>query len=102
MKIKTHATLRFGSILIGLGTILTTNAALAAVTKTELAGNALADYPHFEYVKAINVNDNVEVAIDPTRFPSITGQTCDIYVVAAKKTTQWNADNTLTDVTPFR
>lgn len=100
MDIKTHALIRFGSILMGLGTLLASHSALAAVTKTELAGNALSSYPFFEYVKAINANDNVEVAIDPTRFPAIAGQTCDIYVVAAKKTTQWNANNTLTDVTP--
>ena len=70
----------------------------AAVTKTELAGNPLSAYPYFEYVKAINANSAVHVAIDPTRFPAIVGQTCDIYVVAKKKTTQWNADITLTDV----
>ncbi len=100
MKIKTHTLRKFGLILIliGLGTMLTVHSALAAVTKTELAGNSISDYPHFEYVKAINANDNVEIAIDPTRFPAIATQTCDIYVVAAKTTIQWNADNTLTDV----
>lgn len=100
MKTNTTTLRKFGLILIGLGTLLTAHSALAAVTKTELAGNSISDYPYFEYVKAINANDNVEIAIDPTRFPAIAGQTCDIYVVAAKKTLQWNADNTLTDVTP--
>jgi len=71
----------------------------AAVTQTELAGNQLTTYPYFEYVKAINVNSAVYVAIDPTRFPAIAGQTCDIFVVAAKKTAGWNANTTLTDVT---
>jgi hypothetical protein len=71
----------------------------AAVTKTELAGNPLGAYPFFHYVKAINANTPVHVAIDPTRFPAIVGQTCDVYVVAAKKTLGWNGDNTLTDVT---
>lgn len=100
MKMKTHTLRRAGSILIGLSAILTVHSALAAVTKTELAGNSISDYPHFEYVKAINADDNVEIAIDPTRFPAIAGQICDIYVVAAKKTIQWDADQTLTDVTP--
>lgn len=100
MKIKTHTLRKFGLILIGLGTMLTAHSALAAVTKTELAGNSIGDYPHFEYVKAINADDIVEIAIDPTRFPIIAGQPCDIYVVAAKTTLQWNADKTLTDVTP--
>ena len=30
--------------------------ASAAITKTELAGNSLAVYPFFEYIKAVNVN----------------------------------------------
>jgi hypothetical protein len=71
----------------------------AAVTKTELAGNPLSTYPFFEYVHAINANSAVNVAIDPSRFPAIVGQTCDVYVVNAKKTLGWNANNTLTDVT---
>ena len=100
MEYKTHTLRKFGSILIGLGAMLATHSALAAVTKTELAGNSISSYPYFEYVKAINANDNVEIAIDPTRFSAITGQACDIYLVTAKKTIQWDADNTLTDVTP--
>ena len=100
MKTNTHVHGMGGSILIGLGAMLAVQTIFAAVTKTELAGNAISDYPHFEYVKAINADDNVEIAIDPTRFPGIVGQTCDVYVVAAKKTTQWDADQTLTDVTP--
>jgi dienelactone hydrolase len=100
MEYKTHTLRKFGSILMGLSIMLAAHSALAAVTITELAGNSISNYPHFEYVKAINVNDNVEIAIDPTRFPAIAGQTCDIYVVAAKNTSQWNTDITLTDVTP--
>jgi hypothetical protein len=71
----------------------------AAVTKTELAGNPLTIYPYFEYVKAINANSAMHMAIDPSRFPAIAGQTCRIYVVFAKKTIGWNNNNTLTDVT---
>lgn len=71
----------------------------AAVTKTELAGHSLGQYPFFEYIKAINENETVEVAIDPTRFPAIIGQTCDIYVVNAKTTVQWNGNPALTDIT---
>ncbi|UCF33696.1 MAG: hypothetical protein JSV78_15330, partial [Phycisphaerales bacterium] len=67
---------------------------------TELAGNSLTAYPYFEYVKAFNENATVEVAIDPTRFPTIVGQTCDIYIVDAKTASQWSGDPSLTDVTP--
>jgi hypothetical protein len=70
-----------------------------AITKAELAGHPLGTYPFFHYVKAVNANNAVHVAIDPSRFPALVGQTCDIYVVAAKKTLGWNANNTLTDVT---
>lgn len=70
-----------------------------AVTRTQLAGDALADYPYFEYVRAFNVNAPVEVAVDPTRFPAIAGQTCDIHVVAAKTSAQWALDPSLSDVT---
>src|SRR5688572_4006979 len=75
------------------------SSAEAQITKTELAGNPLSAYPFFEYVKAINQDKAVSVAIDPSRFPGIVGQTCNIYVVAAKRTAGWDADNTLTDVT---
>lgn len=72
----------------------------AVITRTQLAGNSLTDYPYFEYVKAFNENATVEVAIDPTRFPEIAGQTCDVYVVDAKTRAQWLTDPSLTDVTP--
>lgn len=77
-----------------------TPAAWGAITKTELAGNSLSEFPFFEYVKAFNVNAPIKVAIDPTRFPTIVGRTCDIYVVNAKSASQWIADPSLTDVTP--
>ncbi|HEX7150328.1 MAG TPA: Ig-like domain repeat protein [Thermoanaerobaculia bacterium] len=70
-----------------------------AITKAELAGHPLPTYPFFHYVKAVNTNNSVHVAIDPSRYPTIVGQTCDVYVVAAKKTIGWNLNNTLTDVT---
>lgn len=72
----------------------------AAMTKTELAGNPLPQYPFFEYVRAFNVNTPVTVAIDPTRFPSIVGQTCDIYVVNHKNASDWTINPSLVDVTP--
>ena len=67
--------------------------------RTELAGNMLAQYPYFEYVKAFNVNSVVRVAIDPFRFPGVVGQTADVYVVAAKDEAQWTSSPGLVDVT---
>ncbi|MEM1181814.1 MAG: hypothetical protein AAGM22_25945 [Acidobacteriota bacterium] len=100
MHIEKPRLVKYGLLLFGLSTLLFATTASAQVTRTELAGHSLTAYPFFEYVKAINFDTSIEVAIDPTRFPAIGGQTCDIYVVAAKSTLQWNANNTLTDVTP--
>jgi len=69
-------------------------------SETELAGRSLGDYPFFEYVRAINSNESVKVAIDPTRFPEISGQTCDVYIVEAKTALEWDFDPSLTDVRP--
>ncbi len=67
---------------------------------TQLAGNPLAEYPFFEYVKAFNDDAPVTVAIDPTRFPDTVGETGDIYIVEAKSAGSWHVDPTLTDVSP--
>jgi hypothetical protein len=72
---------------------------VAEVIATQLAGNSLGEYPFFEYVKAFNENAGVEIAIDPTRFPQIVGQTADFYVVEAKSAGEWAVDPTLADVT---
>lgn len=73
---------------------------VAAQTSTELAGNSLPEYPFFEYVKAINADASMEIAIDPSRFPAIAGDTCDIFVVEAKTASEWAAAPGLVDVTP--
>ncbi len=75
-------------------------AAAGQITKTELAGNSLSQYPFFEYVRAINVNAPVKVAVDPTRFPAIVGDTVDIYVVNHKSPSDWSSNPALVDVTP--
>ncbi len=69
----------------------------ATPTKAQLAGNSLAGYPYFEYVKAFNVDAEVKVAIDPTRYPGVIGRTCDLFIVNAKNETQWMADSSLVD-----
>ena len=81
-----------------VGMLLLPATASATITRTELAGNSLPEFPFFEYVKAFNANAPVKIAIDPTRFPSIVGRTCDIYVVNAKSGSQWIANPSLTDV----
>src|SRR5712692_4631334 len=80
------------------GMLLLPATASATITRTELAGNSLPEFPFFEYVKAFNANAPVKIAIDPTRFPSIVGKTCDIYVINAKSGSQWITNPSLTDV----
>lgn len=72
----------------------------AAQVDLELAGNAIGQYPFFEFVRAFNADAAVQVAIDPTRFPRIVGLTCDIYVVDDKSAAAWAADPSLLDVRP--
>jgi len=74
--------------------------AQAAITQTELAGQTLSTYPYFQYVRTFQFPWPPRVAIDPTRFPAIVGQTCDIYIVNHKTPAQWAADPTLVDLTP--
>lgn len=63
-----------------------------------LAGRTLAAYPFFEYVKAINLDQRIDAALDPTRHPERVGLPYRSYVVAHKTPAQWAANRTLTDV----
>ena len=85
-------------------------AALAALTATahaggggpisaQLAGNTLATYPHFEFVKAFNEGSSIELAINPITKPGLVGQTCDLYVVASKSISGWGSNPALVDLT---
>ncbi|HEX5009739.1 MAG TPA: hypothetical protein VFY71_05005 [Planctomycetota bacterium] len=64
----------------------------------QLAGNPLATYPDFEYVRAFNANAPVTVTVDPALHPEVAGDTADVYVVAKKTRAQWLFDGTLVDV----
>jgi hypothetical protein len=80
-----------------------------AWTTTQLAGHSLTQYPYFEYVRTFHescllcpeefpqccAEVGIEVAIDPTRFPSVRGKTCDLYVAEPK---EWDMDPSLVDV----
>jgi predicted dienelactone hydrolase len=56
------------------------------VTAAELAGNPLAQFPNFEYVRAFNADAPVYVAVDPAALPRLVGVTADIYVVRSAAT----------------
>ncbi|MBN1512345.1 MAG: hypothetical protein JXB13_10045, partial [Phycisphaerae bacterium] len=68
-------------------------------TKAEIAGNSLSAYPYFEYVRAFNEDAPLKIALDPTRYPGIVGQTADVYVVEAQTESEWQLSPTLNDVT---
>ncbi len=65
----------------------------------ELAGNPLGAYPNFEFVRAFNEGSAVSVGVDPSRHPAVVGVTADVYVVASKTASEWQADPSLVDLT---
>lgn len=66
--------------------------------KADLAGKSLANYPHFQTVRAINQNEATKVGLDTTRYPFAAGKNAKIFVVAKKTASQWDVDPTLVDV----
>jgi hypothetical protein len=64
----------------------------------QLAGNPLASYPDFEYVRAFNANTPVTMTVDPALHPEVAGDTADVYVTAKRTRAQWLGDGTLVDV----
>lgn len=68
------------------------------VTQVELMGRSLADYPYFEYVRAVLTGHRLEVALDPTVYPQIAGRPCDLFIVAHRSPGEWAANALLTDV----
>jgi hypothetical protein len=72
--------------------------ATQAQVARELAGNNLAQFPFFEYVKAVNEGAPVRLGIDPGTNPGLVGQTVDIYVTNHKTVAGWGANPALVDV----
>jgi hypothetical protein len=84
---------------IDLFVLVLTGGQPQSIHAIELAGNALDQYPYFEYVRAFNQNASIKLAIDPLLHPEIVGVTTDVYVVEKKGVGQWQVDPTLVDVT---
>nr|MCU0254825.1 hypothetical protein [Acidobacteriota bacterium] len=51
-----------------------------------------------EFTAAANQGTPVELAVDPTAHPAVTGQTCDVYVLAKRSASEWCAGAALADV----
>src|SRR5688572_2472548 len=58
------------SLFLVAALALSSSQAVAQVD-IDLAGNALPQFPFFEFVRAFNANAPVQVAIDPTRSPGV-------------------------------
>jgi hypothetical protein len=71
-----------------------------SVVQAQLAGRSLTAYPHFQYVRSFNKGTNIEVAIDPNRYPGVVGRTADLYIVASRSEAGWGVDQNLADVRP--
>ena len=67
--------------------------------REQLAGNGIATYPFFEYVRTFNQGSAIQVALDPSVHPVIIGDTADVYVVPAMSDAQWDANPALVDAT---
>ena len=73
-------------------------AGLSGIVRLKLAGNSLATYPFFEFVRAFNQGSTVEVAVDPFQYPGVVGQTANLYLVAHKTEAEWMTDPQLIDL----
>ncbi len=63
-----------------------------------LAGDSLRGYPHFQFVRAVNDDEQLMAALDPLRHAERVGLPLRAYVVAHRSPEQWAADNALIDV----
>jgi len=79
------------------GLTVSNGADLTIVARPQLAGNTLAEFPHFEHVTAFNRQSSVELGVDP-RYVFVQGKTADIYVVASRTKAEWDLNTALVDV----
>lgn len=77
--------------------LVVTATGATAQTRAELAGRSLGSYPLFEFVRSLNSDEQVEVAVDTSRFPALSGETADIYVLETRNF--WLLGSALVDVT---
>ena len=63
-------------------------------------GKPVTDYPYFQFTRTINEENSVFAAVDPTRYPTVTGSELDIYIVTSKLRSEWLPNPALVDVRP--
>jgi hypothetical protein len=70
-----------------------------AQTEVQLAGKLAAQYPFFRWVQNFNRDQALNMAIDGKLFPAVAGATANVYVVTDRSASEWQLNNTLTNVT---
>jgi len=69
----------------------------AIVNEHDLAGRALAGFPHFEFTLALQQSELLFAAIDPTLYTDVAGAQARIWVVADRSLAQWQLNPLLID-----
>jgi hypothetical protein len=64
----------------------------------ELAGVALAQYPHFTFTRTFNEGAPIHVALDTATDPDLADRTVDLYLMAHRSKDEWIADPVLSDL----
>lgn len=75
-----------------------TCADLSRVVRLEFMGQALDEYPYFEYVHTFHEGVPMSFAIDPTQHPELAGANGYLYIVAHRTPAEWAEDPRLVDV----
>ena len=63
-----------------------------------LTGRSLTGSPWFEFIDTFNIDEQVEVSLDPVRYADRVGLEYDLYVVEHRTVDEWAADQTLIQV----
>lgn len=71
---------------------------IAGLVQADLAGQTLAQFPHFSHTQTFFEGSIVEVGLDPTLHPDVVGRTADLFVCAHRTLEQWSESPTLVDV----
>ena len=70
----------------------------AQVTTTKLCGIPLDQFPHFNYLNTQNNSEDLYISIDPFKFPYLSLDVVNVYVVEHKTSEQWGMQPELVDV----
>lgn len=69
----------------------------AGPIETELAGQALPEFPHINFVNVFNELTSISATIDPDLHPQVLNQSAMAYVVDGRTRSEWDADPSLVD-----